>query len=47
MNIADFHNDLLTYDGGVVTAYGEDRKTVTALFRGKRAFPEICKIANN
>ena len=47
MNIADFHNDILTYDGGVVTAYGEDRKTVTALFRGKRAFPEICKIANN
>lgn len=47
MNIADFHNDILTCGDGVVTAYGEDRKTVTALFRGKRTFSEICKIANN
>lgn len=46
MNIADFHNDILTCGDGVVTPYGEDRKTVTALFRGKRTFSEICKIAN-
>ena len=46
MNIADFHNDILTCDNCVAASYGENRKTVAALFRGKRSFSDICGIAN-
>lgn len=47
MNIADFHNDILTATNCVVTPYqNKNCKVVTALFRGKRTFSAITEIAD-